>query len=205
MSKIITYMKTKISKLSRKQAYLQRLTPPSFQTQILILQSKERKIQTKPLQNLTKAGQGSKPTYFHSRGDKVVRFLEDADWWWWIIVIILVFLEHLFTKANANAIQTKPTTQFLRRTVTEESKLKTWKVLVIAWSCGHVDKWCGQNVSLPNSYPITFQGGGGEGSFQVWTLNHSIFFAVITPQLSQSLWRAFFSLSLSLSSLWGRR
>ncbi len=52
--------------LSMKQAYLQTLTPTGFQ--ILIVKSKERKIQTKPSQNLTKAGQGSKPTYFHSRG-----------------------------------------------------------------------------------------------------------------------------------------
>ncbi len=70
----------KISKLSRKQAYLQRPTPTGFQTEILIVKSKERKIQAKPSQNFMKAGQGSKPTYFHSRGDKVVRFLEDDDW-----------------------------------------------------------------------------------------------------------------------------
>ncbi len=75
MSKIITYMKMKISKLSQKQAYLQRLALTGFQTQILILKSKERKIQTKPSQNLMNAGQGNEPIYFHSRGDKVVRLL----------------------------------------------------------------------------------------------------------------------------------
>jgi hypothetical protein len=37
----------------------------------------------------------------------------------------LIFHERSFTKANANPIQAKPTTQLLRRTVTEESKLKT--------------------------------------------------------------------------------
>ncbi len=46
MSKIITYMKMKISKLSMKQAYLQRPTPADFQTEFLIVKSKERKIQT---------------------------------------------------------------------------------------------------------------------------------------------------------------
>jgi hypothetical protein len=35
------------------------------------------------------------------------------------------FREHLFTKANANPIQAKPTTWLLYKTVTEESKLKT--------------------------------------------------------------------------------
>jgi hypothetical protein len=55
MSKMITYLKTKICKLSMKQAYLQRPTPTGFQTEILIVKSKERKIQAKPLQNLTNA------------------------------------------------------------------------------------------------------------------------------------------------------
>ncbi len=38
----------KISKLSQKQAYLQRLASTGFQTEILMVKSKERKIQAKP-------------------------------------------------------------------------------------------------------------------------------------------------------------
>ncbi len=161
------------------------------------MKSKERKIQTKPSQNLTKAGQGSKPIQGWQGGSS--KTLTGGDEW-----IILVFLEHLFTKANANAIQTKPTTRLLRRTVTEESKLKTWKVLE-AWPCGQVDKWYSQNVSLPNSYPITFQDGGGEGvsgrntqPFYIFCCHHS---SAVTVTVASFL----FTLSLSLSSLWGRR
>jgi hypothetical protein len=48
------------------------------------------------------------------------------------MLMMLVIHEHLFTKAYANTIQRTPTTQLLRRTVTEESKLKTLKFLGIA-------------------------------------------------------------------------
>jgi hypothetical protein len=42
-----------------------------------------------------------------------------------MMVMILVFLEHLFTKANINPIQAKATARLLRRPVIEESRLKT--------------------------------------------------------------------------------
>ncbi len=54
------------------------------------------------------------------------------------MVMILVFLEHLFTKANINPMQAKPTVRLLRRTVIEGFKAENMKVmsLSIAWpSC----------------------------------------------------------------------
>jgi hypothetical protein len=55
-------------------------------------------------------------------------------------------LERLFTKVNATPNPGKPTTGLLRRTATEESKLKT-----VLCSLSQVDKRYGQIVSSPNS------------------------------------------------------
>jgi hypothetical protein len=48
------------------------------------------------------------------------------------MVMILVLHEHLFTKANANPIQAKSTTQLLCRTVTEEIKAQKFPFSGIA-------------------------------------------------------------------------
>ncbi len=60
-------------------------------------------------------------------------------------------LEHLFTKVNTTPNPGKPTTWLLRRTATEESKLKTWVSLTVLCSRGQGDKRYGQIVSSPYS------------------------------------------------------
>ncbi len=130
---------------------------PASKQKILIVKSKERKILARPMLNLTKPWQLSKTTYFHSKVDKVVRFLEDDDCVddrWWIMVMVLVFHEHLFTK-----FQSKPG----KSDCSVASQNNNWRVKAQTWKslcfpCGQVDKPYSHQYTHPLSCSTT---GGG--------------------------------------------
>jgi hypothetical protein len=90
-----------------------------------------------------------------------------------------------------HAIQTKPTTQFFRRTVTEESKLKPWKVLVKTMEgFGYrLTMQPGKQVMRSKCFitkfiPYPIPGWWGWGGFQVWTPTHSTVYFLLSSLLS---------------------